>query len=69
MAFFLCMATCRLSLVGMCRVYGMSRYHGREHGRKERIVNSGFAAPYSVVLFGLVLLYVDAFKISRFEPS
>lgn len=59
MVFFLCVATCRLSLVGMCRVYGVSRYHGCEHGRKERVVNSGFAEPYPVVLFGLVLSYVD----------
>lgn len=48
---------------------GVSRYHGCEHGRKERVVNSGFTAPYQIVLFRLVLLYVDAFKISRFEPS
>lgn len=55
--------------MGICHVYGVSRYHGCEHGRKERVVNSGFAAPYPIVLFRLVLLYVDAFKIPGFEPS
>lgn len=74
MAFFPFMATCGLSLVGTQHVYVVPRYHGcehqeKQHGKKERVVNSGLAAPYPVVVFGLQLLCVDVFKISGFQFS
>lgn len=58
MAFLFCIATYGLSLVGMHYVYVVPRFHGcehqkKQHGRKERVVNSGVAASYPVVMFGL----------------